>query len=98
MIRLPPRSTLFPYTTLFRSRPPAVSPPTCVGLGGAEDRRLHLAERGVAEVVLEPGVPGRRLTRVDLERNLAGILGAVDPCEQNYGLPLRVAETRTREL
>src|SRR6266487_3892967 len=25
MIRRPPRSTLFPYTTLFRSRPPASS-------------------------------------------------------------------------
>src|SRR5712664_4319068 len=29
MIRRPPRSTLFPYTTLFRSRPPPCSwPPT----------------------------------------------------------------------
>src|SRR4051812_49735115 len=29
MIRRPPRSTLFPYTTLFRSRPtPFVSPPS----------------------------------------------------------------------
>src|SRR3712207_8307149 len=26
MIRRPPRSTLFPYTTLFRSPPPAVLP------------------------------------------------------------------------
>src|SRR5258708_31022779 len=26
MIRRPPRSTLFPYTTLFRSRPPEVAP------------------------------------------------------------------------
>src|SRR2546430_12547491 len=26
MIRRPPRSTLFPYTTLFRSVPPAVAP------------------------------------------------------------------------
>src|SRR5260221_5454686 len=26
MIRRPPRSTLFPYTTLFRSRKPATSP------------------------------------------------------------------------
>src|SRR2546426_5865733 len=26
MIRRPPRSTLFPYTTLFRSRPGAASP------------------------------------------------------------------------
>src|SRR3989449_8865348 len=25
MIRRPPRSTLFPYTTLFRSRPPVVT-------------------------------------------------------------------------
>src|SRR6266478_8721753 len=33
MIRRPPRSTLFPYTTLFRSRPtttgPAASPSRC---------------------------------------------------------------------
>src|SRR3712207_8882978 len=27
MIRLPPRSTLFPYTTLFRSRPAQREPP-----------------------------------------------------------------------
>src|SRR3712207_6959802 len=27
MIRRPPRSTLLPYTTLFRSRPPRSSPP-----------------------------------------------------------------------
>src|SRR5260370_18489522 len=26
MIRRPPRSTLFPYTTLFRSRPPRAAP------------------------------------------------------------------------
>src|SRR3712207_7881098 len=26
MIRRPPRSTLFPYTTLFRSHPPALRP------------------------------------------------------------------------
>src|SRR5438132_10484514 len=31
MIRLPPRSTLFPYTTLFRS----AEPPACRGGGGA---------------------------------------------------------------
>src|SRR5882757_10096853 len=29
MIRRPPRSTLFPYTTLFRSRRRAVSPKRC---------------------------------------------------------------------
>src|SRR3712207_9351079 len=44
MIRRPPRSTLFPYTTLFRSREePAVR-------GGADgDRRVQAAEhRGAA--------------------------------------------------
>src|SRR5437870_8949560 len=41
MIRRPPRSTLFPYTTLFRSRLPALhgEPPAAAlearGLGGA---------------------------------------------------------------
>src|SRR5215467_14749944 len=29
MIRRPPRSTLFPYTTLFRSRPACTSPAAC---------------------------------------------------------------------
>src|SRR3712207_8335938 len=38
MIRRPPRSTLFPYTTLFRSRP---------GL----QQRAHLAERGMHVLV-----------------------------------------------
>src|SRR5438034_5613751 len=39
MIRRPPRSTLFPYTTLFRSRP------------GAGVRVEHLAGAGVGELV-----------------------------------------------
>src|SRR5256885_11424116 len=42
MIRRPPRSTLFPYTTLFRSR----------GLG---KRRLSRGDRGIcAEPILRP--------------------------------------------
>src|SRR3712207_7275020 len=36
MIRRPPRSTLFPYTTLFRSVPP---PPARRARGGAADAR-----------------------------------------------------------
>src|SRR5256885_8591581 len=47
MIRRPPRSTLFPYTTLFRSVGP-----------GAAASGLH---RGVAE--REPGGPGAREPR-----------------------------------
>src|SRR3712207_9324632 len=44
MIRRPPRSTLFPYTTLFRSRPGG---PGAVGLHGQH-----------AEAVVQPRVPG----------------------------------------
>src|SRR5438034_4792703 len=55
MIRRPPRSTLFPYTTLFRSQMPPAHPdsfpPTCCFLaprgsrlvvGGLEGRRYHI--------------------------------------------------------
>src|SRR6476620_12293652 len=39
MIRRPPRSTLFPYTTLFRSRPGARAPPLCAPVCGPTPRR-----------------------------------------------------------
>src|SRR2546426_8300266 len=46
MIRRPPRSTLFPYTTLFRS------PRDARAAGRCEDRRTDLAfERGRAAAV-----------------------------------------------
>src|SRR3712207_8780726 len=62
MIRRPPRSTLFPYTTLFRSLGPAPRRP-------AEDRRAaraaraHLAVAGLRDArpaVARPGHPRRR--------------------------------------
>ena len=50
MIRRPPRSTLFPYTTLFRSR----HPKRIVFTEGADERVLQVA----AEMVrLEVGAP-----------------------------------------
>src|SRR3712207_8741680 len=54
MIRRPPRSTLFPYTTLFRSR--------------AEERPQDaLEERGLAGPVA-PHDPGGPLRRIELDR------------------------------
>src|SRR6266568_6099249 len=49
MIRRPPRSTLFPYTTLFRSRPrdgplPERHPPRA-DHGGSDRRRRHGRDR-----------------------------------------------------
>src|SRR3712207_8461505 len=54
MIRRPPRSTLFPYTTLFRSRfderrPPATAPP-----------RLHGDRRGDRRDDVSTGLRRRR--------------------------------------
>src|SRR2546422_4267265 len=39
MIRRPPRSTLFPYTTLFRSLRRASTGPSVTTRGGREERR-----------------------------------------------------------
>src|SRR3712207_7444550 len=57
MIRRPPRSTLFPYTTLFRS-----------ALVRQRQRQQRGQRLGLHELV-EPGVPPVRLARVgDLHR------------------------------
>src|SRR2546425_229664 len=45
MIRRPPRSTLFPYTTLFRS---VIATPTCVVLGCTPNARWVAGGGGVA--------------------------------------------------
>src|SRR3712207_9023333 len=60
MIRRPPRSTLFPYTTLFRS--PALPRPrqsTAAGLGPGR-RTVRLSARLVGH---QPGAGGRSRSR-----------------------------------
>src|SRR2546425_8121676 len=62
MIRRPPRSTLFPYTTLFRSRPlPPVQLGDAVEAEAREQRRLSQADHE-ARVVLR-GDPVQRPDR-----------------------------------
>src|SRR2546428_7285097 len=76
MIRRPPRSTLFPYTTLFRSRVAAAGSFDC-GVRGLEHRRdlrdighrpgaVAGIERG-REIVKQPREPLRirRLVEID---------------------------------
>src|SRR3989449_672209 len=82
MIRRPPRSTLFPYTTLFRSR---CGP----GLGhlsfdsiDARVRRVALPLE-VAEGLLEApdfSVDGRESRLVDVDLSLQRLLIVLDPC------------------
>src|SRR2546422_6923514 len=55
MIRRPPRSTLFPYTTLFRSTNLPVK---------TSDEPKYAALRGLAQIIEEP-LTLRRLRRTD---------------------------------
>src|SRR5436309_14472023 len=52
MIRRPPRSTLFPYTTLFRSSPSAVSVETAAGFAAEPAGRDVLAQKRARRVLL----------------------------------------------
>src|SRR2546426_7656453 len=63
MIRRPPRSTLFPYTTLFRSRPD----PSLLRVHGRRDLAAGgggSRARPVRDALLEPG-PDRKSTRLN---------------------------------
>src|SRR3712207_7011225 len=53
MIRRPPRSTLFPYTTLFRSREPGAE-------GQRHDRVARLQRRAVQQPLEDEQHGGRR--------------------------------------
>src|SRR2546426_8327157 len=58
MIRRPPRSTLFPYTTLFRSSPAGWSRPSItsrpVGFSDLRELVAHLERRGRLRRVTAP--------------------------------------------
>src|SRR3712207_9556630 len=62
MIRRPPRSTLFPYTTLFRSR--GLAPREGRGHGHEEQQGEAHRHRHAAEV----GRPDRQAVAVDRDR------------------------------
>src|SRR3712207_9559459 len=65
MIRRPPRSTLFPYTTLFRSTPGAIS------------RRTLVQSAGVAAVFglgAEVSVPARTASAARAQGATGGVL------------------------
>src|SRR3712207_7905450 len=71
MIRRPPRSTLFPYTTLFRSRIRAVAPAQEIVPEGAEQRVVAVASpegvvpQGPVEAVVVLPALDRKSTRLN---------------------------------
>src|SRR2546421_6813759 len=61
MIRRPPRSTLFPYTTLFRSEVPRAAHRQLAGARRGLARRAH-ADRGPAESARRDALSRLRLS------------------------------------
>src|SRR2546430_12273864 len=93
MIRRPPRSTLFPYTTLFRSLVGSRAAPSWATAGGVKPGWMSWHEvRALAARGFEIGSP--TLTHVDLSRAPAdaatrGILGSQSRLEREMGASVR---------
>src|SRR5690349_22518238 len=64
MISLPPTATLFPYTTLFRSRPARRGPPRARGGGGGGGLRAPRRAREQRVVLLRDALRLDRRARV----------------------------------
>src|SRR3989475_1766204 len=85
MIRRPPRSTLFPYTTLFRSGLPAVAARRVVllGAGNGSAREVRQAVAGAGAALKATGV-GKALLCFGFDAAgpavAAAVLSAADAC------------------
>src|SRR2546422_9395451 len=90
MIRRPPRSTLFPYTTLFRSRFRAIALEAIEVFSGALDVRGDGAARRVGDRFHEHVAPARE--------GVAGGLGADAVDEEDAEGVLRSCHTSRRSL
>src|SRR3712207_8966379 len=99
MIRRPPRSTLFPYTTLFRSDPEAVARGICLrALTGAAKTRKQLAD-----LLAKKGVPEEaasavldRFTEVGLIDDAAFASAWVSSRQSGRGLARRALASELR--
>src|SRR5258707_15628039 len=92
MIRRPPRSTLFPYTTLFRSRHPATGPLQAVVQGTGDHRGETL------EPFLHHIVGGSRFDALD-RAFLSERAGDEDEGDFEAALPQQArSEEHTSEL
>src|SRR2546430_13716579 len=97
MIRRPPRSTLFPYTTLFRSHAPEAVHSARIGRIGVVDDAILERERAYAGPLAR--VCGRVGSRHGRERNspLAVALPGRLAAKVVFDAPLR-SEEHTSEL
>src|SRR2546426_5762745 len=87
MIRRPPRSTLFPYTTLFRSRLctlPLIRWPSIISVGGQSTKGVCSRERS-EEHTSELQSPCNLVCRLLLEKKKTDSCGP-EQCPENGGV------------
>src|ERR1041385_4560117 len=89
MIRRPPRSTLFPYTTLFRSRLRSRSTFCRISLGTVHRRPIHRSEEHTSELQSRLHLVCRLL----LEKKKAGINLPASHSPPGHGNPERFSQT-----
>src|SRR2546426_1686818 len=99
MIRRPPRSTLFPYTTLFRSRVPARNGAVLAGENEARGARFCAARHDEArseEHTSELQSPCNLVCRLLLEKKkntYRGTQSCASPCTLKHMITRRAAAT-----
>src|SRR3712207_9220190 len=91
MIRRPPRSTLFPYTTLFRSDPEHDAEETSRRLTSA------LSDLGVEAQVVR-AVVGPRVTRYELRLGSGVKVGKVRNLQQDIAYALAATDRKSTRL
>src|SRR5256886_16189447 len=88
MIRRPPRSTLFPYTTLFRSRSGDVTTTASASPGretGQYVSTLRLPRAGEWTITIHSGFLDRQVTLLPLAAIAAGAAAPPPPSEPERG-------------
>src|SRR5437870_10639702 len=86
MTRLPPRSTLFPYTTLFRSRRSRQRPrhapgPALLGLVRADDARAR-SEEHTSELQSRGHLVCRLLLEKKKKQNIVSSINIIDRVQE----------------
>src|SRR3712207_9438398 len=92
MIRRPPRSTLFPYTTLFRSAPPKSETSSTTSRGGVPAQKLGFP---VSRMVPGPAIEG---TYAPETTTFAGTDDSSWPCMERGTTASERSEEHTSEL
>src|ERR1051326_7395631 len=87
MIRRPPRSTLFPYTTLFRSHFLAIEAVASAGVAGGAAGLMHLEENRVAVAVHEDAAHVLVISRLLALAPQAARVAPVHGSTALHGLP-----------